>query len=418
MVATSTSTTLCMLSMVPGGGVLSDSPGIHDNPGPAAACLASACSDFEPAPDAAAKNFGYVVEYAYSLRICQLHVAIERFMQRCFSRRPYHSRFADLRSEFPLGPRGACFVHPVPCMTNNLAYLVVDGSAGAVDAAAERLCGLPCCLVDPCDAAAVVECAELLAEGTYAEFGGLALEAVLCTHKHWDHAGGNRDISALARAAPAAHSSDVAEGAAWPGPHLRYNAELPVYGGYDEAMPGRTHPLESGEKVWVGGLELEALATPGHTVGSTAFCIKNLATAATGTHGVGDVIFTGDCLFSGGCGAPFEGSNLDMEHCYATILQRCDLQKTSIFPGHEYTMMLLETELRDSHDSSLEVPPGHFLSLCGDLYSVAHRRKLHDKLPTVPCTLAGEQQVNPMFWAVRWRAQALLRALEAPGCLP
>ncbi|CAK0822091.1 unnamed protein product [Prorocentrum cordatum] len=360
----------------------------------------------------ALRSFGYVVEYAYSLRVCRLHVAIERFVQRRISRRPYHSRCLDLRARLDLEAGGACFVHPVPCLTNNYAYLLVDAPKGAEGERRHDKSGLRCCLVDPCDAAAVIELVEALSTGLYAAFGGLVLEAVLCTHKHWDHAGGNTELrswAASARSRTSAARRPGGDEGTEPLAHLRYTEELRVYGGFDDSIPGRTHAVESGQRFHAAGLEFEALATPGHTAGSMAFCVRGLAGGA----GAAEALFTGDCLFSGGCGAPFEGSELDMQHCFGSILQRCDPRHTLLFPGHEYTSMLLDDAVERAQSGALfEVPPGHFLSLCGDCYLVAHRRRLHDKLPTVPCTLAGELQVNPMFAALRGRADTLVEAAE------
>jgi len=372
----------------------------------------------------AVTRFGYVVEYAYSLRACALHVSIERFAQRTFAKRPYHSRCVDLRSELLLAfPKGKLFVHAVPCLEANYAYLLIDASESALEQGRTQHCGLPCCLVDPCDASAVVDIVEILADSTYAEFGGLTLQAVLCTHKHWDHAGGNSDLRAWARAAHANCPVQRATEDDGTAPHaeadsispscLRYMKGLPVYGGHDDSIPGRTHPLENGDVFRVGNLEFEALATPGHTVGSMVFGVRNLLSGVGSEADVAGAFFTGDCLFSGGCGNPFEGSELDMEHCFASILVRCDQKRALLFPGHEYTAMLLKMSVVDDPDSFLEAPPGEFLTLCADYYVVSHRRNLHDKIPSVPCTIAGEQQVNPIFRAIRQRAVTLTKAIEA-----
>ena len=49
-----------------------------------------------------------------------------------------------------------------------------------------------------------------------------------------------------------------------------------------------------GDRVALGDLSLEVLATPGHTPGSVCFRVS--------TEGEGGVLFTGDTLFIGSCG--------------------------------------------------------------------------------------------------------------------
>lgn len=59
-------------------------------------------------------------------------------------------------------------------------------------------------------------------------------------------------------------------------------------------MPGCTHPLDDGDEVAVGKLRLKAIAVPCHTEGSMVFHLRGVDK---------DLLFTGDTLFAGGCGA-------------------------------------------------------------------------------------------------------------------
>ena len=119
-----------------------------------------------------------------------------------------------------------------------------------------------CAIVDP-----AFEVDRLLKE---AATRGWRIEAVVVTHTHHDHVDGVEEIvratgatvyvgageaDALARAAPSA----------------------------------KLTPLRGGETIAVGGLRIEALATPGHTIAGTSY-------VAEGN------VFTGDTLFIGGCG--------------------------------------------------------------------------------------------------------------------
>jgi hydroxyacylglutathione hydrolase len=132
-------------------------------------------------------------------------------------------------------------VVPVPQLSDNYAYLVIDPAAND---------------------AAVVDCAEagpVLAE---AERQSVRLVAVLATHHHYDHVGGNEDL-------------------------LRALPGLRVYGSADDAprIPGITNPVRDGETVEVADLQARVLLIPAHTSGHVAYYFAD--------H---DAVFTGDTL--------------------------------------------------------------------------------------------------------------------------
>jgi glyoxylase-like metal-dependent hydrolase (beta-lactamase superfamily II) len=81
---------------------------------------------------------------------------------------------------------------------------------------------------------------------------------------------------------------------------------------------------ESGDKIEVGGLEIQLLHTPGHTPGSQCFL-------------VGNRIVSGDTLFIGSCGrVDLPGSN--PEQMYYSLTQKLMAlpDETILFPGHNY----------------------------------------------------------------------------------
>ena len=94
--------------------------------------------------------------------------------------------------------------------------------------------------------------------------------AILSTHHHYDHVGGNE---ALATA-----------------------FKVPVYGGEKDKgqLAGMTNPLAHGDTVMVGSEQGKVLHIPGHTLGHIAYAFYG--------H-----VFTGDTLFFAGCGRLFEG---------------------------------------------------------------------------------------------------------------
>ena len=82
---------------------------------------------------------------------------------------------------------------------------------------------------------------------------------------------------------------------------------------------------ESGDKIDVGGVEIQLLHTPGHTPGSQCFLIDNR-------------IVSGDTLFIGSCGrVDLPGSN--PEQMYYSLTQKLMAlpDETILFPGHNYS---------------------------------------------------------------------------------
>jgi hydroxyacylglutathione hydrolase len=81
---------------------------------------------------------------------------------------------------------------------------------------------------------------------------------------------------------------------------------------------------ESGDKIDVGGVEIQLLHTPGHTPGSQCFLVDNR-------------IVSGDTLFIGACGrVDLPGSN--PEQMYYSLTQKLMAlpNDTVLFPGHNY----------------------------------------------------------------------------------
>jgi hydroxyacylglutathione hydrolase len=87
----------------------------------------------------------------------------------------------------------------------------------------------------------------------------------------------------------------------------------------------------SGDKVSVGGIEIELLHTPGHTPGSQCFRVAGL------THGEEEALLAGDTLFLQGCGrVDLPGG--DAEQMYRTLSERLASLpgETVLLPGHAY----------------------------------------------------------------------------------
>jgi hydroxyacylglutathione hydrolase len=125
-------------------------------------------------------------------------------------------------------------------------------------------------------AAVVVDAGEAAPVLSAARERGLSLAAVLSTHHHGDHVGGN---AALRRALP----------------------ELQVFGPARDGapIPALTRAAQPATVIAVAELELSVIAAPGHTRGALVYA----------GHGW---VFTGDTLFGAGCGRLFEGTAAEL----------------------------------------------------------------------------------------------------------
>jgi hydroxyacylglutathione hydrolase len=227
----------------------------------------------------------------------------------------------------------------VPVLMDNYAYLVIDEGteeAGVVDPAE----------AEPILAAAARE--------------NVKLTAILNTHHHFDHTGGNRDL-------------------------LERDPGLRVIGSRADGakIPGITEPVESGDRVRIGGLEGEVLFVPCHTRGHIAYLF-------------GRALFSGDTLFAAGCGRFFEGSAAEMYHALTNVLGALP-DETLVYCGHEYT----ETNLEFA--KTLE-PTNRAVR------DKLERVKALGPRPSVPTTLGEERTYNPFL---RTRSPELIAHVAA-----
>lgn len=193
-------------------------------------------------------------------------------------------------------------------------------------------------VVDPGDAAPVLH---------YLAREGLDLAAILTTHHHADHVGGNIRILA------------------------KYN--VPVFGPAREHIPGRTHSLTEGDLVEVPGMHmtLRVFDVPGHTAGHIAYFGEGL-------------LFCGDTLFSCGCGRLFEGTAAQM---YSSLAKFAALPAdTLVYCAHEYTL----SNLRFARAAD----PGNRAI---DEREAAALAALAAGQPSLPSTIRTELAANPFL---------------------
>lgn len=215
-------------------------------------------------------------------------------------------------------------VIPLPAFRDNYIWLLRVGRSAAV--------------VDPGDAGPVFN---------YLSLHGLSLVAILNTHHHGDHVGGNRE--------------------------LLEKFDVPVFGPRHEPIPGLTHPVDASTIVPLPALELEfqVLDVPGHTLGHVAYYGANS-------------LFCGDTLFSCGCGRLFEGT---AEQMHASLQKLAALPAdTRVYCAHEYTLSNIRfAQAVEPDNLDLQAREQEVLGL------------LARQQPSLPSTLDLERRTNPFL---------------------
>ncbi|KAK9447700.1 beta-lactamase-like protein [Limtongia smithiae] len=167
---------------------------------------------------------------------------------------------------------------------DNYAYVVTD------DATKESL------IIDPAEPDEVLPVLKELEKK-----GEIKLTAIVNTHHHHDHSGGNDRMRR-----------------AYPG--------LPIIAGFNSPHVTNTPANNSTFKLG-DGITVTALHTPCHTQDSICYFFQD---------GDQKAVFTGDTLFNCGSGRFFEGTAAEMDVALNKILGSLPAD-TLVYPGHEYT---------------------------------------------------------------------------------
>merc|ERR1712086_69591 len=220
-------------------------------------------------------------------------------------------------------------VTTVRALSDNYMYLIVDPATKQA------------AVVDP------VEPERVLAAAAQQ---GATVTTVLCTHSHWDHAGGNSKIKALV-----------------PGIH--------IYGGKGDHAEAVDIEVGQGDSFSVGQLQVDVLFTPCHTPGHVCYIVD------------GTDVFTGDTLFVGGCGNFNRGTPAQMASAFAKLGNLP--AETRAWVGHEYTIANLSYAAFVEPDNEALLRKLEWA-----------QQSVQAGRATVPTTIGEEHRTNPFMRAV------------------
>lgn len=232
----------------------------------------------------------------------------------------------------------------IPALSDNYVYLFPYGSEAFV--------------IDPGEASPVLQ---VLSEM------GIQLAAILNTHHHMDHVGGNRE--------------------------LKRKTGCHVMGPDDSRIPCLEQAVMEGETLEFGPVRIQVMATPGHTTSHVSYYVSVSDDRDQG------IVWTGDTLFLGGCGRLFEGSPETMwdSLCKLTSLPEGVL----LYCGHEYTVI--------NYSFASMIEPGN-RAVKQKLFKYTEMRKAGKE--TVPSTIGQEKMTNPFL---RSGTTEMKHALKMPN---
>ncbi len=213
----------------------------------------------------------------------------------------------------------------IKCLTDNYSYLIRDEKTNLVG------------VVDPSE----FEVVDAEVNKTYKK-----LDFILNTHHHFDHVGGNQELK------------------------KKYNSKI-VASKIDETRISDIDiKVKEGDSFKFGEIDFKIIFIPGHTKGHIAFYSELEKT-----------VFTGDTLFSLGCGRIFEGTYKQM---FESLNKIKNLPiSTKIYCGHEYTKKNMEFCMK--YENNNKFLPKKLLWI---------NSQLDKKKPTVPTNLEEELKTN------------------------
>ena len=234
-------------------------------------------------------------------------------------------------------------VEIIKCLQDNYSYLIIDDINQSA------------CIIDPGEAKPIIK---------FVENNKINLKYILNTHHHYDHIGGNLELK------------------------KKYNASILGFIGDKDRIPEIDIFLKDNQIWEKDNFKAKVYHIPGHTIGHIAYHFFEEKK-----------IFTGDTLFSLGCGRIFEGTYLEMFNSLNKIKNLSD--DTEIYCGHEYTLQ--NSKFCIYHDSKN-------LNLKKKIIEI--EEKLRKGLPTIPSILKDEIKCNIFLKAKDLESFSKLRDLK------
>ena len=231
----------------------------------------------------------------------------------------------------------------IKCLQDNYSYLIIDKANQSA------------CVIDPSEAKPIID---------FVEKNKIKLKYILNTHHHYDHVGGNTELK------------------------KKYDVKVVGFKGDKERIPAIDVLVENNQVWKEGNFEAMIYHIPGHTTGHIAYHFYNEKK-----------IFTGDTLFSLGCGKIFEGT---YEQMFNSLNKLKKLPKnTEIYCGHEYTLQ--NSNFCIANDSKN-------LKLKNKIFEI--KKRLKNGLPTIPTNLGDEIECNIFLKAQDVKSFSKLRDLK------
>ncbi len=231
----------------------------------------------------------------------------------------------------------------IKCLKDNYSYLLIDEANNNA------------CVIDPSESKPVIN---------FIKNNDIKLKYILNTHHHYDHVGGNIELK------------------------KKYGSKIVGFKKDKYRIPGIDIFLEDNEIWKKNNFEAKIYHIPGHTSGHIAFHFFKEK-----------VIFTGDTLFSLGCGRIFEGT---YDQMFNSLNRIKNLPKdTKIYFGHEYTLQ--NSNFCITQDSKNTKLKNKIINI---------KEKLENGIPTVPTTLNEEIECNIFLKAKNVESFSKLRDLK------
>ena len=231
----------------------------------------------------------------------------------------------------------------IKCLQDNYSYLIIDET------------NKNACVVDPGESSPIIN---------FLRNKGINLRYILNTHHHHDHIGGNLELK------------------------KKYGSKIVAFKDDNDRIP-EIDIFVQDNQIWkADNFEAKIYHTPGHTNGHITFHFFNEKK-----------IFTGDTLFSLGCGRIFEGT---FEQMFNSLSKIKKLPKeTEIYCGHEYTLQ--NSNFCIKHDSKNSKLKDKIIKI---------KEKIAHGLPTIPTNLGEEIECNIFLKAQNIETFSKLRDLK------